>query len=306
MTGDRDLYHRAVAEVLEHRKASAAFLQRRLSIGYGDAARLVERMEREGLVSTPDHVGRREVFGDLSELPDYRCPYGHVIPEQRFDRKLGCIILTCPLRKRKKAPAAGRMPEPELYDEDEAHRIELERKALRGVASIPAAAPVATIAPPLLTAWPAELTIEDGEVAAAAVLAAAEARPRDPEAIKSDHLRQIVERLEALIEQKDEILAIMRDVRAFAKAIGFEPKAINAVVKMRAQDQTARMEFEAILDTYRHVLGIAGPDFAIPLPPLSVPVPAPPKRITAKERQVREALLLSAASRAVESEGAFP
>jgi S-DNA-T family DNA segregation ATPase FtsK/SpoIIIE len=57
-----DLYAEAVAIVSREGKASTSFVQRRLQIGYNRAARLIERMETEGLVSKPDRVGRREVF----------------------------------------------------------------------------------------------------------------------------------------------------------------------------------------------------------------------------------------------------
>ena len=43
-------------------KASTSYLQRKLSIGYNSAAKLIERMEAEGLISTADHVGRRQVL----------------------------------------------------------------------------------------------------------------------------------------------------------------------------------------------------------------------------------------------------
>jgi len=56
------LYDEAVAAVLREGKASTSFVQRRLQIGYNRAARLVERMEDEGLVSKADRVGRREVL----------------------------------------------------------------------------------------------------------------------------------------------------------------------------------------------------------------------------------------------------
>jgi S-DNA-T family DNA segregation ATPase FtsK/SpoIIIE len=62
------LYERAVAVVLRDRKASTSYIQRRLAIGYNRAADLIERMEREGLVSTPSHSGRREILG--LEPPD--------------------------------------------------------------------------------------------------------------------------------------------------------------------------------------------------------------------------------------------
>ena len=58
---EEDMYDRAVAIVHRDQKASISYLQRRLSIGYNRAADLVERMEREGLVSPPDASGRRRV-----------------------------------------------------------------------------------------------------------------------------------------------------------------------------------------------------------------------------------------------------
>jgi S-DNA-T family DNA segregation ATPase FtsK/SpoIIIE len=56
------LYDQAVALVCRERKASTSFVQRHLQIGYNRAARLIERMEAEGVVSTANHVGKREVL----------------------------------------------------------------------------------------------------------------------------------------------------------------------------------------------------------------------------------------------------
>jgi len=56
------LYDQAVALVARERKASTSFIQRHLQIGYNRAARLVERMESEGVVSAANHVGKREVL----------------------------------------------------------------------------------------------------------------------------------------------------------------------------------------------------------------------------------------------------
>jgi S-DNA-T family DNA segregation ATPase FtsK/SpoIIIE len=58
-----DLYDQAVALVLRERKASTSFVQRHLQIGYNRAARLIERMEAEGVVSGANHVGKRDVLG---------------------------------------------------------------------------------------------------------------------------------------------------------------------------------------------------------------------------------------------------
>jgi len=60
-SGD-DLYDRAVAIVARDRKASTSYIQRQLSIGYNRAANIIEKMEREGVVSHANHVGKREVL----------------------------------------------------------------------------------------------------------------------------------------------------------------------------------------------------------------------------------------------------
>lgn len=57
------LYDQAVSIVLRERKASTSFIQRQLQIGYNRAARIVETMERNGVVSAANHVGKREILG---------------------------------------------------------------------------------------------------------------------------------------------------------------------------------------------------------------------------------------------------
>ncbi|HJS32821.1 MAG TPA: DNA translocase FtsK 4TM domain-containing protein [Alphaproteobacteria bacterium] len=61
------LYDQAVALVARERKCSTSFIQRHLQIGYNRAARIVERMEAEGVVSTANHVGKREVLAPKGE-----------------------------------------------------------------------------------------------------------------------------------------------------------------------------------------------------------------------------------------------
>jgi S-DNA-T family DNA segregation ATPase FtsK/SpoIIIE len=56
------IYDEAVKVVMRDKKCSTSYIQRRLGIGYNRAASLVERMEKEGLVGTPNHVGKREII----------------------------------------------------------------------------------------------------------------------------------------------------------------------------------------------------------------------------------------------------
>ncbi|SEH97995.1 DNA translocase FtsK [Paracoccus alkenifer] len=59
---DDQLYDMAVAIVAKDRKCSTSYIQRKLAIGYNKAARLVEQMEDQGIVSPANHVGKREVL----------------------------------------------------------------------------------------------------------------------------------------------------------------------------------------------------------------------------------------------------
>ncbi|MEQ9047747.1 MAG: DNA translocase FtsK 4TM domain-containing protein [Sneathiellaceae bacterium] len=68
-SSEDQLYDQAVAIVCRERKASTSFVQRQLQIGYNRAARIVERMEAEGVVSKANHVGKRTVLArDIDEM----------------------------------------------------------------------------------------------------------------------------------------------------------------------------------------------------------------------------------------------
>ncbi len=60
--GERGLYEQAVSLVAREGKASTSFIQRHLQIGYNRAARLIEQMEKDGVVGPANHVGKREVL----------------------------------------------------------------------------------------------------------------------------------------------------------------------------------------------------------------------------------------------------
>jgi S-DNA-T family DNA segregation ATPase FtsK/SpoIIIE len=60
--GEKGLFDQAVDVVAREGKASTSFIQRHLNIGYNRAAKLIEQMEREGIVGPANHVGKREVL----------------------------------------------------------------------------------------------------------------------------------------------------------------------------------------------------------------------------------------------------
>jgi DNA segregation ATPase FtsK/SpoIIIE, S-DNA-T family len=59
---DATLYDQAVAVVARDRKCSTSYIQRKLGIGYNKAAKLVEEMETQGVVTRANHVGKREIL----------------------------------------------------------------------------------------------------------------------------------------------------------------------------------------------------------------------------------------------------
>ena len=61
--GDKDELYQAAVEIIKTEgKASTSFLQRKLQIGYNRAARIIDMMESEGIVSKANHVGKRDVL----------------------------------------------------------------------------------------------------------------------------------------------------------------------------------------------------------------------------------------------------
>ncbi|MFT8243661.1 DNA translocase FtsK 4TM domain-containing protein [Roseomonas sp. BN140053] len=64
---EKGLYEQAVSLVTREGKASTSFVQRHLNIGYNRAAKLIEQMEKDGVVGPANHVGKREVLGGRSE-----------------------------------------------------------------------------------------------------------------------------------------------------------------------------------------------------------------------------------------------
>ena len=74
--------------------------------------------------------------------------------------------------------------------------------------------------------------------------------------VGADQLRQYIERIERLEEEKRNMMADIRDVYAEAKATGFEPKIMRQIVKMRALDRDILAEQDILIATYRDALGL--------------------------------------------------
>jgi uncharacterized protein (UPF0335 family) len=73
----------------------------------------------------------------------------------------------------------------------------------------------------------------------------------------ADQLRLFIERIERLEEEKAGIGDDVKDVYSEAKSNGYDTKTMRAVIKLRKMDSNARMEADALLETYKTALGLA-------------------------------------------------
>ena len=71
-----------------------------------------------------------------------------------------------------------------------------------------------------------------------------------------DRLRLLIERIERLEEEKKGLGDDIKDVYAEAKAVGFDPKIMRQIVRLRKMKPDDRSEQEMILDTYKAALGM--------------------------------------------------
>jgi uncharacterized protein (UPF0335 family) len=79
----------------------------------------------------------------------------------------------------------------------------------------------------------------------------------DATAVAAQELKQFVERVERLEEEKKAISGDIREVYAEMKGRGFEVRAVREIVKIRKQDHSERKEMEAILELYMSALNMS-------------------------------------------------
>ena len=75
--------------------------------------------------------------------------------------------------------------------------------------------------------------------------------------VAAEELKQFIERIERLEEEKSALSDDIKDVFSELKGRGFDVKAIRQILRIRRQDHSERMELEAILDLYMSALGMS-------------------------------------------------
>jgi uncharacterized protein (UPF0335 family) len=76
------------------------------------------------------------------------------------------------------------------------------------------------------------------------------------EAISKDRLKQFVERIEKLEEDKSNIAEDIKEVYAEAKSQGFDTKTMRQVIKLRKKDREQLQEEQSLLDLYKDALDL--------------------------------------------------
>jgi uncharacterized protein (UPF0335 family) len=81
--------------------------------------------------------------------------------------------------------------------------------------------------------------------------------PQSLTSASKEKLRQFVARVENLETERSEIAAQIKDVFGEAKSLGFDTKALRAVIKLRKQDANDRDEAQMMLDLYVEAIGLS-------------------------------------------------
>ncbi|WP_085442032.1 DUF2312 domain-containing protein [Magnetofaba australis] len=74
--------------------------------------------------------------------------------------------------------------------------------------------------------------------------------------IEEDHLRQFIDRIERLEEEKAGIMSAVKDIYQEAKSVGFDPKIMRQIIRLRKMDPNEIDEQEILLHTYKKALGM--------------------------------------------------
>ncbi len=75
-------------------------------------------------------------------------------------------------------------------------------------------------------------------------------------AVQAERLRLLIERIERLEEEKKAMADDIKDVYAEAKAVGYDPKIMRTIVRLRKMDNNDRREADDLLETYKAALGM--------------------------------------------------
>jgi uncharacterized protein (UPF0335 family) len=238
-------YAKAKHIILTDRKASTSYLQRRLQVGYNAAAAIMERLEKDGIVSQADHVGKREILagppGDVPPWEDDAAEPSEAAPTAApaAPRPAPSVlpsdgtVYSCSGCDAEADGNAKRLPQG--WYEQYSDRLGVMHRcpdcAKKNAVKI------------------ATSTMSTEEIAAAgpgadAVTSAAQGR-----------LRTIVERCQRLLEDVAVVRNDLKEVFAEAKGEGFDVKIIRKLLSELQKDPAKREEERELLELYATSIG---------------------------------------------------
>lgn len=239
-----NLYPQAVALVRQDNKASAAYLQRKLHLGFNAATALLERMEAEGIVSAANHVGLREVLVLPTSLAEPQADHiaddGNMIAPTEAPAKpayTGPVEqFTCSSCDTSDYGPADGLPDgwyPQIIEK------------IGTILRCPTCAErhATRIATSTMTTEEIMSAGQDGEQTDK-VTAAAQGR-----------LKSYMERLIRLREEALEVAEDMKEVMAEAKGEGFDNKVMRKLLTEMLKDSVKRQDEKALLELYASAVG---------------------------------------------------
>ncbi|ESQ90103.1 hypothetical protein ABAC460_10070 [Asticcacaulis sp. AC460] len=244
-----DLYNKAVFAVTNDRKASTSFIQRRLQISYNSAAELMERMEKNGVVTAADHVGKRDILVGPTDPSSFSSP-------QRGEGDREAVEGYLPSTPAPPAPAEPKGP-PKTYECARCDATEYcsglpagwETRESISLGTYLVCQPCGGTDRAKIENAALCRTIASGDAASISsndvITGAAQTR-----------LRTIIERVERLEEDKAVIANDIKEVYAEAKGEGFDVQILKRVVTFRKKDKVKREEEDAIFDLYISSIGM--------------------------------------------------
>jgi uncharacterized protein (UPF0335 family) len=224
----QDLFERAVMLVWAEKKASTSFIQRRLAIGYNKASRLIEQMEKMGIVSAANHVGKREVRSpdDMRHALRIRDEVWSIAEGDGAQARIMFNALISGLNtndeETQNAPAAS------AASTNIISALRGENDKLRRAAGVPPMKP-------------------DPEF---------DKMSDDAYSVTAEELRQFIERFERLDAEKKDITDQQKEVMSEAKARGYDSKVLKKIIALRKREPDEIAEEEAVLDLYKAALGM--------------------------------------------------
>lgn len=282
-----DLYTQALRAVRDDRKCSTSFIQRKLAIGYNKASSLIEKMEEDGIVSKSDHIGKREVLADDDAFfkainppePDMLERWSKYGETGASSRCIAQVMTGVEPSGEYPIDAAdfGRCEKlmdaiPSFLDrfylmaEVNIYWQALHDKwsKIRETPPDQRTALIKSIINPIQDKDPNHVRLsEQASVTfgkpGAGHNSGDKAKTPNVEAsyrVTADELRQFIERIERLEQEKKDIMDHQKEVMAEAKGRGYDTKVMRKIIALRKRDPNDIAEEDAVTQMYKEALGM--------------------------------------------------